>query len=83
MTLPGVSATTAAALVAVIGDIRRFPAPGRLVAYFGLDPRVSQSGEDAARHGRISKQGASVARHTVARNAATGSIARNGLIRGA
>jgi transposase len=65
MTLPGVSATTAATLAAVIGDVRRFPAPGRLVAYLGLDPRVSQSGEDAARHGRISKQGASVARHVL------------------
>lgn len=42
MTLPGVSGTTAATLVAVIGDVHRFPAPGRLVAYLGLDPRVSQ-----------------------------------------
>jgi len=65
MTLPGVSGTTAATLVAVIGDVQRFPGPGRLVAYLGLDPRVSQSGEDAARHGRISKQGASVARHVL------------------
>ncbi len=65
MTVPGVSATTAATLVAVIGDVGRFPAPGRLVAYLGLDPRVSQSGEDAARHGRISKQGASVARQVL------------------
>jgi transposase len=61
MTLPGVSATTAATLAAVIGNVRRFPTPGRLVAYLGLDPRVSQSGEDAARHGRISKQGAAIA----------------------
>ena len=65
MTLPGVSATTAATLAAVIGDIRRFAAPGQLVAYLGLDPRVSQSGDDAARHGRISKQGASIARHVL------------------
>ncbi len=65
MTLPGVSATTAATLIAVIGDVHRFPAPGRLVAYFGLDPRVSQSGEDPARHGRISKQGASIARQVL------------------
>jgi transposase len=65
MTLPGVSATTAATLAAVIGDVRRFPAPGRLVAYLGLDPRVSQSGDEVARHGRISKQGASVARQVL------------------
>jgi transposase len=65
MTLPGVSATTAATLAAVIGDVRRFPGPGQLVAYLGLDPRVSQSGEDPARHGRISKQGAAVARQVL------------------
>jgi transposase len=65
MTLPGVSAITAATLAAVIGDIRRFSAPGRLVAYLGLDPRVSQSGDDPARHGRISKQGASIARQVL------------------
>ncbi len=65
MTLPGVSATTAATLAAVIGDVRRFPAAGRLVAYVGLDPRVSQSGEDPARHGRISKQGAAIARQVL------------------
>jgi len=65
MTLPGVSATTAATLAAAIGDIRRFPASGRLVAYLGLDPRVSQSGDDPARHGRISKQGASIARQVL------------------
>jgi len=65
LTLPGVSATTAATLIGVIGDIGRFPTPGRLVAYLGLDPRVSQSGNDPARHGRISKQGASEARHVL------------------
>ena len=59
MTVPGVSATTAATLIAAIGDIGRFPAPRRLVGYLGLDPRVRQSGSDPAHHGRITKQGAS------------------------
>ncbi|MGO9181081.1 MAG: IS110 family transposase [Candidatus Limnocylindrales bacterium] len=49
----------------MIGDVRRFPAPGQLVAYLGLDPRVSQSGDDVARHGRISKQGAWVVRQVL------------------
>ena len=65
LTLPGVSATTAATLIGVIGDIGRFPTPGHLVAYLGLDPRVRQSGNEPARHGRISKQGASEARHVL------------------
>jgi transposase len=63
MTLPGVSFVTAAALMAAIGDIARFPTARHLVAYLGLNPRVRQSGSERARHGRISKQGPGEARH--------------------
>jgi transposase len=63
MTLPGVSFVTAAALMAAIGDITRFPTARHLVAYLGLNPRVRQSGSEPARHGRISKQGPGEARH--------------------
>jgi transposase len=49
--------------MAAIGDIRRFCSPGKLVSYLGLDPRVRQSGNTPARHGRISKAGASEPRH--------------------
>ena len=42
MTIPGVGAITALALVAVIGDVTRFPSPRHLVGYLGLDPRVRQ-----------------------------------------
>jgi Transposase IS116/IS110/IS902 family len=48
--------------LAAIGDIGRFKSPGRLVSYFGLNPRVRQSGLGAAHHGRISKVGRSHAR---------------------
>jgi transposase len=57
MTLPGVSAVTAIALLAAIGDIERFQTPRHLVGYFRLNPRVRQSGNEPARHGQISKQG--------------------------
>lgn len=63
MTVPGVSLVSAAAFVAATGDIRRFSSPKKLVSYVGLDPRVRQSGEGPARHGHISKQGSSEARH--------------------
>jgi transposase len=59
MTVPGVSLVSAAAFVAAAGDIDRFSSPKKLVSYVGLDPRVRQSGEGPARHGRISKQGSS------------------------
>jgi transposase len=62
MTVPGVSLMTAATFIAAVGDIRRFHEPGKLVGYLGLDPKVRQSGIAAARHGRISKQGASQVR---------------------
>jgi transposase len=63
MTVPGVSLVSAAAFVAVSGDIHRFSSPKKLVSYVGLDPRVRQSGEGPARHGHISKQGSAEARH--------------------
>jgi transposase len=63
MTVPGVNVQTAAAFMASVGDIQRFSSPRKLVSYLGLDPRVRQSGNAPARHGRISKAGASEARH--------------------
>jgi len=62
MTIPGVNVNTAAAFMAAVGDIRRFPSARQLVGYLGLDPRVRQSGNAGARHGRISKTGSSLAR---------------------
>jgi len=62
MTIAGISSVIATAVIAAIGDISRFPTPERLASYFGLTPRVRQSGERAAIHGRISKQGNAVAR---------------------
>jgi hypothetical protein len=53
---------TALAIVGVIGDVRRFPSARQLVGSLGLDPRVRQSAERAARIGRISRQGQSHAR---------------------
>lgn len=63
MTVPGVNVQTAATFMAAIGNIERFASPRKLVSYLGLDPRVHQSGNGPARHGRISKAGASEARH--------------------
>jgi transposase len=63
MSVPGVNVQTAATFMASIGDIGRFSSPRKLVSYLGLDPRVRQSGNGPARHGRISKAGASETRH--------------------
>jgi hypothetical protein len=62
MTIPGVGPVTALSLLAVIGDVTRFPSAGQLVGYLGLDPRVRQSGERPARTGHISRAGQAHAR---------------------
>jgi transposase len=62
MTIPGVDATVALSIVAAVGDFRRFRRPEQLVAYLGLNPRVRQSGNQAASHGRITKHGRAHAR---------------------
>ncbi|WP_429614900.1 IS110 family transposase [Sphingobium olei] len=62
LTITGINLTVAAGIMAAIGDINRFSSPQKLVSYFGLNPRVRQSGLGAAHHGRISKAGRSHAR---------------------
>ncbi len=62
LTITGVNLAVAAGLMAATGSIGRFGSPQKLVSYFGLNPRVRQSGLGAAHHGRISKAGRSHAR---------------------
>jgi transposase len=80
MTIPGVGVTTAATLIAAIGDVQRFPTAKRLVGYLGIDPRVRQSGQTPARQGRISKQGSSACRHVLV-EAAWSAIKTSGPLR--
>jgi transposase len=62
MTIPGVGPVTALSLIAVVGEVSRFPSANQLVGYLGLDPRVRQSGDRPARNGRISRAGNAHAR---------------------
>jgi transposase len=48
LTLPGVNFVTAAALLAAIGEIGRFPTARQLVSSLGLDPRRQQAGSEPA-----------------------------------
>jgi transposase len=56
LSIPGVGQSTAALVVAEIGEIDRFDRDEELVSYAGLDPMVHQSG-DTEVHGSISKEG--------------------------
>jgi transposase len=62
MTVAGISSVIAMAVIAPIGDIGRFATPEKLASYFGLTPRVRQSGDRRAIHARITKQGNATAR---------------------
>ncbi len=61
MTAPGVGVVTAACYVATVDDPHRFAESAQVPAYFGLVPRVYQTGETEYR-GRITKEGDSLMR---------------------
>jgi hypothetical protein len=61
LSIPGVSLVTGAGFLSAIGDISRFESAKKLASYFGLTPKVYQSG-NTRRTGRISKQGNAYAR---------------------
>jgi len=55
-TIPGIGLLTATALVAFVGDVKRFPSGRHFASYLGLTPRERSSG-NIRRLGRISKRG--------------------------
>jgi transposase len=56
MTIPGIGHLTSYLLLNEIGDIKRFPTPGKLCAYGGIVPIVRQSA-DHRWQGHITKEG--------------------------
>jgi len=61
MSIPGVGPRTAEAVLAYTDDIRRFGSSKEYCSYFGLTPRLDESGT-SRRLGHISKLGPSVVR---------------------
>ena len=59
--LPGIGPVLGAVIVAEIGDITRFPHPGRLCSWAGLTPRHRESDVKVSR-GHITKQGSRILR---------------------
>lgn len=64
-TIPGIGDTLGAIILSEIGDIQRFDAPGKLVAFAGLDVKVTQSGEFTGTRQRISKRGSPYLRRAI------------------
>jgi len=63
--IPGVGFLSAATIVAEIGDFNAFSKPKKLVAYFGIDPSVRQSGEFTGTHNKMSKRGSRLLRRVL------------------
>jgi transposase len=56
ISIPGVARQTAVQIMSMIVDVKRFGDPEKMCAYFGLVPRVRDSGEKE-HHGRMTKNG--------------------------
>ncbi len=64
-TIPGIGDTLGAIIVSEIGDINRFDAPNKLVAFAGLDVKVTQPGEFEGTKQHISKRGSPYLRRAI------------------
>ena len=63
--LPGIGFVTAVSLVAEIGDFDGFIKPKHLVAFFGVDPAVNQSGKFRGDRINMSKRGTKIGRRAL------------------
>jgi len=64
-TIPGIGKVLAAVILSEIGDIHRFAAPEKLVAFTGMDPSLKQSGEFTGTQSHMSKLGSPYLRQAI------------------
>jgi len=65
MSIPGISYTLAAMILAEVGDVERFESPAKLLAFAGLEPSTYQSGNFTASHATMVKRGSKYLRWAV------------------
>ena len=63
--IPGVGYLTAITLIAEIGDINSFIKPKHLVAFFGIDSSVNESGKFKGNQNKMSKRGTRIGRRAL------------------
>lgn len=63
--IPGIGTLTAVTLIAEIGDIDGFLKPKHLVAFFGIDCSVNESGKFKGNQNKISKRGTRIGRRAL------------------
>ncbi len=64
-TITGIGDTLGAAILSEIGDINRFETPEKLVAFAGIDPSVTQSGNFTGSKSKMSKRGSPYLRRAI------------------
>ncbi len=65
LSIPGLGFQMAAVLLAEIGDFLRFDSPNRIMAFAGLCPTTSDSGEVEDNHGHLEKRGSRYLRYAL------------------
>lgn len=63
--IPGIGLITAATILSEVGDFSAFSKPDKLVAYFGIDPSVKQSGQFVGTKNKMSKRGSPLLRRVL------------------
>lgn len=63
--IPGLGNTTAAKLLAYLGDVRRFKSAKALAAFIGVTPRLKESGSSVRGRSMISRSGHADIRHAL------------------
>ena len=65
ISFPGIGFITAVTLISEIGDPKRFKHPKQLVAFFGIDPSVNESGKFKGDRNKMSKRGTRFGRRSL------------------
>ncbi|EJO5349594.1 IS110 family transposase, partial [Clostridium botulinum] len=63
--IPGIGELTSITIMSEIGDINGFLKPKHLIAYFGIDPSVNQSGKFNSDRNKMSKRGTRMGRRAL------------------
>lgn len=74
ISIPGISYTLGAIILAEIGEVQRFDTPAKLLAFAGLDPSTYQSGKYTAAHTPMVKRGSTYLRWAILTAARTVSL---------
>lgn len=65
MSIPGIGFITAVTILTEIGDLKGFMKSKQLVAYFGIDPAVNESGKFKSDKQKMSKRGTRIGRRAL------------------